>query len=831
MSARECLYAKIRDAGLDRRRATEAVEIFDRLRADYERTGPSSADMRAAEDTLHILERRIRDKKRATLLQVRAQRRIRALADAHPNDTYQAMLAVLDFDASGRIPVPENVHKLTEAETGRAHAIMVSFLDRHRSKMAGLTRDVAGLRDVVRELFGEASGNPTAREVAKGLAEGMEYLRRRFNDAGGAIPKRKDWGLPQTHDRLRVGRAGRDQWMDFILPRLDPARMIDLETGLPMTELRLRQVLAEVHETIVSDGLNELDGAGFVGRSMMRRRQESRFLVFKDAAAWLEYQRDFGESDAFNTVVAHVALMARDIAQMHVLGPNPGATARYMESLVQRSHGMRAAAASGKEAERLIRQAQGQPLAIRAVYNEQAGHALQPGSARWADIGATARNLMVASRLGGAFITSITDVATQGVAAGMNGLSAARVVARAVKLFNPLDAADRRQAIRLGFTAQGWAARAIGAQRYTGEMAGRAWSQRLADTTMRLSLLSPWTEAGRWAFQTEYLGFITRHVEKRFEELPPLLRDAFKRNGLTPSDWQAIRETPLWTDPETGSTFLRAQSILERTDLHREAAYTLANKLQGVPMTEVEFAVISPTPRVRGQMVQFLPPGTFWGELARSEVQFHTFSVTLAHLYLRRLAGLPPLTRIKTAARLFIGLTVMGALAVQAKQIAAGRDPIDMSPGDDGGRRFWLAALTQGGGLGIYGDFLFARTNRFGMGMAETLGGPLIGTGWKAAQIADIPGRAEGDEKPPIAPQLFRFATDLLPGRSLWYTKLAFERLVLDELEKAIDPDYARRFRRIERQRLKDYGQRYFAPIGQGFPPERGPDMAQAFGG
>jgi hypothetical protein len=82
-------------------------------------------------------------------------------------------------------------------------------------------------------------------------------------------------------------------------------------------------------------------------------------------------------------------------------------------------------------------------------------------------------------------------------------------------------------------------------------------------------------------------------------------------------------------------------------------------------------------------------------------------------------------------------------------------------------------------------------------------------------------------EKVKTIPALYRFTKALLPGRNLWYTRLAFERLVLDEIEKSIDPDYARRFARIERDRRRDYGQSYFAPPGRGF--KRLPDLSKAF--
>jgi hypothetical protein len=55
-----------------------------------------------------------------------------------------------------------------------------------------------------------------------------------------------------------------------------------------------------------------------------------------------------------------------------------------------------------------------------------------------------------------------------------------------------------------------------------------------------------------------------------------------------------------------------------------------------------------------------------------------------------------------------IGLTAMGVISVQARNLLI-EEPQDMSePG------FWGQAFTQGGGAGIFGDFIFSDQNRYG---------------------------------------------------------------------------------------------------------------------
>ncbi len=80
------------------------------------------------------------------------------------------------------------------------------------------------------------------------------------------------------------------------------------------------------------------------------------------------------------------------------------------------------------------------------------------------------------------------------------------------------------------------------------------------------------------------------------------------------------------------------------------------------------------------------------------------------------------------------------------------------------------------------------------------------------------------------AARVRRFADGLMPGRSLWYARLAFERLVEDEIEAAIDPIANARFRRIEKRARKDFDQRYWSRPGRGLP-QRAPDLGAAVGG
>lgn len=839
MTARKCITGKAEDGKVNRDDAARVAQLFDDIEAQHRGSmGPGATDAAAA-DVTRALQRQIRERKRRTLRQLRAQNEVMNRADATPTRVDDAMLGLLDFDPTGRVS-GENVSMMKDVIRGRAHALMADFLSTFRSKAAGFVRRKPGLEDIVSELHGQSTGNAEAKTMAGAITESFEYLRRTFNQAGGAIPKRKDWGMPQMHDRGKLARADKDKWINFTFDRLDRAKMIDLDTGLPMSDAKLRTTLQSVYDNIVSDGLIDIKGSGAARRSIIARRQEHRFLTFKDSKTWLEYQRLYGHADVFSIITGHVESMARDIATIQVLGPNPEATMRLMENLIDQASAKKAISGTGRAAAKVAADIAGPKVAIRDTYNSVTGMLGTPSLSWWANVSQGNRNILTSAMLGGAFFSALADRTFSSMASSVNGIPAGRVLKEHLKLFTPHATADQRQAVRLGFTAQGWSNQAIGLQRYIGEVIGPEWTRRFADSVLRLSLLSPWTQAGRWGFQTEMLGFITEQAGRKFKNLPSALQRSFRRHGVTPNDWELIRNTPLWKDPETGATFLRPQDMLAgfddiqaETPLFRQHSEA-ANKLQQALFIEAEFAIPSSTARVRGLLTGGKQSGTFWGEMIRNVTLFKSFPVTLLHTHLQRGATLQGGTaKGKYFAHLIIGTAIMGALGEQLSQISKGRDPITMDPESEEGKAFWLKAMTRGGGFGIFGDFLFSDVNRYGGGILATAAGPVLGSQVPSASRLTVGNLQElfkeGEAKNP-GRELIQFVKLMAPGRSLWYATNAMERLIFDEAQKLIDPNYAQSFQSVENRMRQTTGQEFFSRPGQGVIPQRAPRLEAAIG-
>lgn len=406
------------------------------------------------------------------------------------------------------------------------------------------------------------------------------------------------------------------------------------------------------------------------------------------------------------------------------------------------------------------------------------------------------------------------------IAKNYNRLDGMRFMSRYLSLMNPANAADRQLAVRLGLIAEHAVAQAYGARRMLGfDIAGPSATRRIVDVTMNLSLMTPHTQMARWAFGMEFLGLMADSAGKGFDELP--FKDMLTRHGITADDWNKLRKVPLFE--ERGATFLRPMDYLK---LDKSAAgLDLAQKFQTMLVDESKFAVPDVNLHSRRILLGDTKPGSLLGEAARSLAMFKNFPLTFTNVIMRRYLtdALVDGRQAGYAAAMVLSMSAIGALRVQLGQISQGHDPQDMANPD-----FVLRSLLTGGGLGIYGDFLFQDHNRYGMGIAATVAGPVVGAlgdtlKFTAGNLQEI---LDGKD-PKILKDLAELSERYTPGSTIWYLRLTQERLLWDQLQKMVDPGFEDKVKRAEKRRLKDHGQQSWWGAGQ-LRPSRAPELGSA---
>ena len=128
-------------------------------------------------------------------------------------------------------------------------------------------------------------------------------------------------------------------------------------------------------------------------------------------------------------------------------------------------------------------------------------------------------------------------------------------------------------AVRLGLIAEGWTTVAAAQMRYVGDVSGPEITRRISDFVMRASFISA-TQAGRWAFGMEFLGYLADQIPKTFDQLDEPIRASLQRYGIGSDKWDIIRSTDLYE--YDGAKFLSHENIAARTDIDSNTARDLS---------------------------------------------------------------------------------------------------------------------------------------------------------------------------------------------------------------------------------------------------------------
>lgn len=816
MSFEDCLATAVDGGDLKKRDAERLKRDFDRFKASHANTDPSMAAEQAKKDLYESLAAETAHKRRKAKLSLKNVQELDADLRSHRTpagkaDISAAAIDKLEHFGSAKFSSVAGRHS---AILGMAHAKMEMVLHHfRRSKLAGdkIRKNAADLNNVLREAFGVDTGDAAAKALAKAWKETHEWLRQRFNAAGGAIGELDNWGLPQWHDPRALRKATLPVWKEAIRPLLDVGRMRHPLTGKAVDEKELDGILDEVWHNVATEGWEKREPSrqAFGRGALANQRADHRFLVFKSPETWLQYQKDFGGGgDIFSAMMSHINMMTRDIAAMEILGPNPSGSIEWMKQAVMKEAENISAGKPGRlggaKATNALDKARATQKRIDAIWGSIRGALETPVNSKWANILSGARSLITSSVLGSAALSSVSDVGTSIIARRFAGLPATNAVTDIIKGFSTY---TERQAVQSGLILDA-AVHVFHAQaRYVGTLGGPEWASYLADRVLTLSGLTPWTQAARHAFGLAFQVEAANHVGTALADMPDALQRTFRRWGFTDRQWDLMRKAEIHE-----GHMLRPAEIAERIDPR------LAERYLEMIQAETEYAVPNGSHRSRTVALSENQPGTLAGELARSVFQFKSFGAVFVLLHGMRwhgmVAGGEYAAGAAYAGSLLLSTTLFGAVALQLKQMAAGREPRDPRS-----MEFWGASLLQGGGLGIYGDFLFANVNRYGGGLSTTLGGPLIDrvsdfwnlTAGNAIQLAS-------GEKTHFGRELVKFARGNIPGGNIWYLKLAFERTVIDQLQFLADPEANKAFKRQQQYWQRNYGQDFFWAPGKMSP-------------
>ncbi|RQO57537.1 hypothetical protein [Pseudomonas sp. KBW05] len=775
-------------------------------------------------------------KKKRVALTILAHDRIDSYMKRFPDQPLEGLDRVLAFSADGKSGIL-SIESSARAIRDDSMSRMLDVIDQTKGKFLGLFQNEAGNLALVRELHGEDSGSAVAKTAAKQFKDTAEQLRQRFNRAGGDVGLLDDWSMPRDHSQVKVAKD-QAKWVADHVKWANRGKYLK-EDGTPMNDAELADFLGHAWTTLATGGANKMQPGQAAGNGMRANRgSESRQIHYKDAESFIAAQKAYGDHNLLELLIGHIDRASRDIALVETLGPNPSNQMRYFLDSGQKAMDTAKPNDLAKTAK--------QRKKIEHLYEEVAATREPPVSAALANGFDTYRALNVASRLGSAVLTSVTDQGTLGLTASMNGMPVMKVFANEIRMLNPASAGDRRLAQRAGLglnqligSLNRFGADGLGTNE---QVAGRIakFSQTAASKVMQASGLNALTAGSQRAFGATMLDTIG-DMSRRHPTLAAMDPADAKRlagQGVTETDWSVWRMAQPEDWRGVGDTVLTANSIYRIPDADLTAmAQQLkttpqrlkdqaATKLLGAVLDETNMAIIEPGAREKAMMHGGVERGTMKGELVRSFWQFKSFSIGMIMRHGARGMAQEGWGKAGYLAALVASTTVLGGMAIQLGEIAAGRDPKDIT--DDKkwgvpGLRFGLASFLKGGAMGLYGDFLFSDTSQGGSSPLAALSGPIAGD---LESIFKLKDNAADGEVNQTGGKLVRLAKSHIPGANLWYTKAATDHLIFNQLQDYFSPGYLRRMKQRAR---KEFKQSYWWEPGDS-TPDRAPNLGAAVG-
>ncbi|MBA6090024.1 hypothetical protein H4C81_14140 [Pseudomonas monteilii] len=830
--------------------SNEIQEIFQLLRGRNQEIlaregalGSEQAALRAADELAKQAEHAAIIERRNALINVRARARLVAFvrdqfAD-RPDLGIESFLVGTNLARQGsRLSVAAEQKALGDAYIGG----MLADLDR-----ADLTAVLArgdSDQDIADALWRIGKGqdtkdlNPQVVEIAKIIQKYQEGARIDANRAGASIGKLPGYIARQSHDSEKMGAAGFERWAEEILPRLDTATF--REGGNPMVFLK------GVYDGLVSgDHLKSPTGQqpnGFRGpANLAKKLSQERVLHFKDGVAWHEYNQLFGTGNLREAVLRGLDLSGQNTALMRRLGTNPEANLNMVMDVIKedvRAGGDPAALANFNTARRGV---------IDNRFKEVSGQTRIPGNATQARVAANVRAWQSLSKLGGALLSSFTDLPVAASEMRYQGQSFLGSLAEmGAGLMKGRGNTEQRQILSAygvyADSMRGEIMRRFSADDSVGGKMSRGMSQ-----FFRLNGLSWWTDANKASAGLMMAHNLAQNKGKAWASLNGDFKRALSLYDLDAGKWDLLREMDMrmadgrdYMTPDgiAGISDERiGQYLAERNrpvsaGAIRETRQDLERNLRAYVNDRVTYAVLEPDARTRSIMNQGTQPGTVPGDLLRFVTQFKSFPAAYMQKTLGRelygrgytptalgngfRGGRDLVEALRNGngerlalAQLILWTTAFGYLSMASKDVTKGREP---RPADD--PKTWLAAMVQGGGLGIFGDYLFGEANRFGNSALESAAGPTIGT---AADVINLWARAkEGDD---TASSALRLAQNNTPFMNLFYTRIALDHLFLYSVQEAMNPGSLRRTEeRIRQQNGQEFlvrpSQSYQDPLG-----------------
>jgi len=668
--------------------------------------------------------------------------------------------------------------------------------------------------------------DPDIKKLGILLEEHSEAIRTMLNDRGANIPKLWGWVVKHNHDHFNIRNAaetlgmklddlkadvnmkGTDinynknykAWRNFVEPFLDQ-RTFD-------TVDNIDEFMAEVYNSLVGNKIQIADGVNVFGsRNVAKASGGKRVLHFKSASDWFTYHEKFGNGNLQETFISGLMTAGRNIGMIDRLGTNPKKNFESIREAVYKSM-------QGRDRQKIANF-----TTFQKYWNVVDGSLNTVENFTLAKYGAIGRLVGNVSKLGGAAISAATDLGIygsemkdQGGKTLLGGIGEAFGALARVK-----NSKQKKEiAEMLGLMLDGTIHDIAGRNQVGDNLSRRA--TEVQRTFFKFNLLTWWTNTLKENAMLGMANYYARQKKLPYDKLNKQLKLLFTKYNIDSTKWDVIRKTAM-EKADDGMEFINVGLLDQISDADIKAITGIDNlsareaqiekqkfkySVSGMMLDRTLFAVIQPDARIKGIMTQGTLAGTPIGEAFRFLGQFKGFPIAIFNkvigrdiAYMKAGPNQDVGRGVRGMAATIVTTGLLGYASMSAKDLLKGREPRDPSK--------WntvMAALLQGGGLGLYGDVLF-KEQRDGATIIAGLAGPGATTVADVLLAINYGVRGEGGNAGKAA---YRAVSSNIPFLNLFYIKTVYDYLIGFNMMETMSPGA---LKRVEKRMKKEYNQEY----------------------
>ena len=663
--------------------------------------------------------------------------------------------------------------------------------------------------EIMREMIGEPTGVKGAKDIARILKESQNSWRLRLNDLGANIGELDDWITRTTHNTEKMAVASKSSrliddnrlaWVEYIQTRLNLKRTF-ADVNDPV---EISNILSSIYDSLMTGdhlkhgGTNSIYGT----KNVTNRLNSSRVLHFKDLQARQEYNIKFGEPSLQTSVFNVLTSSAKNIVMMQELGTNPQDTFNKILALLKKKY---------KSSDyKIVRDLNFENF--RGSFAQIDGSANIAGSQTLAKIGEVVRSTGDMARLGGTTITSVADLAPYMASTNFQGRGLLTGLFEAI---NGLLGGSNKAAMEALEVVSNSIVVANRGNIYSDGADSFGGLNNLRNKFFKWNGLNGWVASLKSSMALGVSKFYGSLSETKFFNLEKREINFLTLYGIDEGKWDMLRS--IKTLAADNKKYLTAEgakdipdSVINKYLGRKLSARELRNFKNDLELTwrnvlndQGTHGTPEPDSQIRSITKMGTIKGTYMGELNSFVMQYKNFAVSLYKKILRRemdsygpdeskLIGASML-----ASTLMLG-TIFGYVVLSVKDMLSGRSPRDPKK-----LSVVMQAFVQGGGAGIYGDFLMSEVqNQYGNGVFETALGPT------ASDIKKFIDMVKTMNEPKKAGKKFlQLAEGHTPFINLYYTKAAYDYLIGYQIKEYLDPGF---FKRMKDRNEENRGQTYY---------------------